>query len=149
VVVPEYQTVAISLAKNKLKLSAISDLKNHTIVAHQRAKNYYGAEFFDLVTKSGNNYHEYANQLNQVRLLYNDLAEVIVIGNNIFNHFKTRANFDTSAAIEVHKIFGEKRGYNNAFTSEKVRDEFNTCLETLKSNGHYQKLIQQELKSSN
>ena len=79
IVAPEYQTVAISLAKNKLKLNTISDLKNHTIVGHQRAKEYYGKDFFDITTKARSNYKEYANQMNQVHLLYNDLTDIIVI----------------------------------------------------------------------
>lgn len=144
IVAPEYQAVAISLAKNNLQLNSISDLKGHTIVAHQRAKTYYGAEFKQIALQAGSNYKEYANQLNQIHLLYNDLTDVIVISENIFNHLKRSADFDVTAEIKIATIFGDKRGFNNAFISKKVRDDFNNCLKRIKADGSYQKLVQQE-----
>lgn len=146
IVAPEYQAVAISLAKNKLQLNSITDLKGHTIVAHQRAKTYYGAEFEQIAIQAGSAYKEYANQLNQIHLLYSDLTDVIVISENIFNHLKRRADFDISAAIKIDAIFGDKRGFNNAFTSKEVRDKFNRCLKQIKADGRYRKLVQQAFK---
>ena len=145
IVAPEYQVVAISLAKNNFNIKSINDLQGKTIVAHQRANQYYGQSFQQLAKQAGSNYKEFANQMNQIHLLYNDMTQVIIIGKNIFEHLRKQADFDTSAAINVAHIFGDKRGFHNAFYSEKARDVFNQCLAKIKENGVYKQLVKQAL----
>lgn len=145
VVAPEYQVVAIHLARNNLNIESIADLRGKVIVAHQRAKFFYGDEYADIANKSGKNYSEYAVQMKQLKLLYNNLADVIIIGKNIFNHLKREASFDTSEPITISPIFGEKRGYRNAFHSAEVRDSFNNCLTEIKKNGVYRNIIAKAL----
>jgi polar amino acid transport system substrate-binding protein len=145
VVAPEYQVVAIHLTRNNLAIKSISDLRGKVIVAHQRAKYFYGNEYAEIANESGEKYSEYAAQMKQLKLLYNDLSDVIIIGINIFNHLKNQASFDKSAPITVSPIFGGKRGYKNAFHSEKTRDSFDKCLKKIKSNGVYQNIITKSL----
>lgn len=145
VVAPEYRTVAIHLAKNNFKLKNIDDLYGKSIVAHQRASNYYGEKFKQVTIKNGKSYTEYADQQQQVKLLYNNLVDVIIIGEHIFEHIKNNADFQTQQAINISPILGDKKGYHNAFHSKKIRDYFNQCLAKIKTNGVYQQLVKKSL----
>lgn len=143
-----YQSVAISLREKKLHIKSISDLAGKSVVAHQLARTYYGDEFEAIATSKAKIYKEVANQLNQLRLLYQGRVDSIVIGLNIFHFFKRKAPFDTSAPIEIAKIFGERQGYRHVFKDIAVRDYFNRCLSLLKQTGQYRQLIVQNSMSA-
>lgn len=144
VVAPEYHAVAISLAKNKFNIKSIDDLKGKSIVGHQRASTYYGKKFENIVTSKKNHYKEYADQLYQLKLLFNGLTDVIVIGENIFHYFRRNAYFDASEKVAINSIFGGKRGYHNAFYSLKARNHFDKCLIKLKKSQQYNELVLKE-----
>lgn len=142
VVAPEYHAVAISLTENKIELNSVSDLSNKSIIAHQRATQYYGQQYAAIAKKNGLKYRELADQMQQIKLLYNNLADVIVIGKNIFYFFKNQAIFNTNKAIDIHPILGGKVGYHNVFNSAAARDYFDKCLVEIKKNGRYQELVE-------
>ncbi len=148
IVLPEYQTVAVHLAKNKLKVDSISDLEATSVIAHQRAHLFYGDEFKAIAEKNkeASIYQETARQESQVRMLFKDRVDVIVLAHEIFMYFKSRADYkERDRAHTVSKIFGEKFGFYNAFWEPKVRDDFDIGLAKIKENGTYHKILTQYL----
>lgn len=144
IVLPEYQTVAVHLEKNNLKVETISDLENTSVLAHQRAHLFYGGEYKRNaeINKETLIYRETARQEAQVRMLFSDRVDVIVLAHEIFMYFKSKAEYaERDEKHTVSKIFGGKFGFHNVFWDKKVRDDFNIGLATIKENGAYHNIL--------
>jgi polar amino acid transport system substrate-binding protein len=148
IVLPEYQTVAVHLKRNQLDISSIKDLQSKSILAHQRASLFYGAEYARIAeaNKKFFNYQETARQRTQISMLFKDRVDVIVLAHEIFTYFKARSDYrDTEQEFVVSKIFGDKFGFHNVFWNEKVRDDFNQGLTEIKKNGTYSQILDKYL----
>ncbi|RDH80695.1 MAG: amino acid ABC transporter substrate-binding protein [endosymbiont of Galathealinum brachiosum] len=140
-----FQNCVISLAKNNYPdFKNISFLKNKDIIAFQRASEILGNEFA-LITKDNDNYEEVASQRSQVLQFFLERnAEIIIIEENIFKYYRNKA-YDiignkAHTPVKYHRIFPPTE-YRFAFIDEKIRDDFNTGLKTIKSNGTYSQII--------
>ena len=140
--------VVVTLRKNKLKISKISDLTKRTIVGFQDAKVYLGKEYASAVAKS-KDYTELSDQYRQVKLLYSNRVESIVISEKIFLYYrkmiKTKepefANkYVLDQDIDVHRIF-KTLNYTVGFTNQNIRNQFNNGLQQLKSSGQHTQII--------
>lgn len=145
IVLPEYQTVAVHLHNKDYQIDSISDLRNKSIVAHQRASLFYGDEFKSIAdTAEGKGkYKETARQESQILMLFKERVDVIVLAHDIFAYYKARSEYkNTHKEYVVSKVFGEKFGFHNAFWDHTVRNDFNSGLNLIKANGIYSKILQ-------
>lgn len=144
IVLPEYQTVAVHLADRNIELNTVKDLKNRSIIAHQRAHLFYGSEYNGItrLNKKTTTYKETKSQDKQVMMLFKERVDVIVLAYEIFIYYKNlQFGEDEIKAYKVSKIFGEKFGFHNAFWQKQVRDDFNEGLKIIKENGTYDKIL--------
>lgn len=136
-----YQNVAITLKKDRIAIPDIPSLGNHSIAAFQNAVRYLGDEFKKMAETNGA-YREFADQDNQVALLFHGRYKVFVGDINIFNYYKNQlSGVDTSAELVVHEIFPKTR-YKIAFHDKDLRDTFNASLHALRESGEYDRIIQ-------
>lgn len=144
IVLPEYQTVAVHLTGNEFTINSISDLKDKSIIAHQRARLFYGKEFGEIAKTT--NYQETARQKAQVLMLFRERIDVIVLAHEIFHYYRNTAEYTEKAKpYTASKIFGEKFGFHNVFWDKQVRDDFNAGLKAIRENGTYAKILQKYL----
>lgn len=135
-----YQNVAVTLEKNDITINSVHDLGGYSIIGFQNARLYLGEEFKEMAD-SNPEYREFAQQDNQVALLYMGRTEVYVGDINIFNYYSmVLDHVDTGAETRVHEIFPETQ-YKVAFHDEKLRDRFNQGLRALKQSGEYDRII--------
>ncbi len=138
-----YKNIAVSLKKNHLKINSIADLNNKDIVTFQNAKMYLGKDFSQVV--SGNiNYYEFYDQEKQVKMLFKNRAEVIVLDRYIFYYYKKNSQEKYEEEVVIHDIFPVSK-YKIAFKDSKIRDKFNKGLKEIKSNGRYDAIINKYL----
>ena len=142
-----YQNVAIALKSRCLKISTIKALMPFRVVAFQNAGLYLGKDFAELIkAKSGKSYSELADQTSQVKLLFVDHADVLVMDINIFKFFRQNIkDVDVSAEVEFFPIFPPTH-YQVAFANQTVRDKFNEGLAKLKASGEYDSIIKSYIK---
>ena len=148
IVLPEYQTVAIHLKEKGHYISNIGHLKGKSILAHQRASQFYGIEYSNIAVENGKNnlYQEIADQQAQVEMLFRKRVDVIVLAHEIFLYYKRKTVFKkTDIEYVVSKIFGDKFGFHNAFWDENVRDDFEKGLQQIKENGTYNRIVSEYL----
>ncbi|MCG8613409.1 MAG: transporter substrate-binding domain-containing protein [Pseudomonadales bacterium] len=82
-IVITFQNYAISLSENNLKIDSLQDLGGKSVAAFQRAAFILGADFANVVL-SNSDYLEVADQSLQVKQLFRDRVEVIVMEEKIF-----------------------------------------------------------------
>lgn len=140
-----YQNVVVGLTSKALKIASISDLKGLRVVAFGEAKNYLGPEFASMA-KANKNYYEIADQESQVKMLFKDRADVLVMDINIFKYFRQNIKgMDVSQDVTFYKVFAPT-AYKVAFTSREVCDKFNTGLKSLKASGKYDQIFKTYIK---
>jgi polar amino acid transport system substrate-binding protein len=140
-----YQNVVVGLTAKGLKVNSIADLKGLRVVAFGEAKSYLGPDFAAMAT-ANKNYSEIADQQSQVKMLYKDRADVVVMDINIFKYFRQAIkDTDVSAPVTFFKIF-PPTAYNVAFTSKAVCDKFNAGLKAIKSSGKYASIFKTYIK---
>ncbi|OKY28014.1 MULTISPECIES: substrate-binding periplasmic protein [Thalassotalea] len=137
-----YQNVAISLAENNFMFNSVEGLTNKVVVAFQNAKRYLDQDYnsaIDYVI----DYREIPDQKKQVEMLFLRRAEVIIIDIAIFNYYLK--HFSNDLLVKPHKVhyLFEKSTFSAAFKSEKLRDDFDKSIDTMRKNGRYQKIINQ------
>ncbi len=142
-----YQNVVVGLKSKNLKIASITDLKPIRVVAFQGATNYLGAEFAAIAKAKGSiGYSEIADQEAQVKMLFIDHADVLVMDINIFKYFRQAIkDMDVSAEITYYQIFTPTQ-YKVAFTSKEVRDKFDDGLAKLKASGKYMEIFKSYIK---
>lgn len=140
-----YQNVVVNLKSRNYVINDLDDLSGKSIAAFQKAKEFLGPEYKDIVNYSLG-YRELADQNKQIELLFNGSVEVIILDINIFNYFlKTHQSKRHKVDTTVHYIFNE-RVYSAGFKSEELRNAFNNGVDTLKERGQYQLIIDHYLK---
>lgn len=142
-----YQNVIVTLRSRNLRITSIKDLQPLRVVAFQNAAKYLGSEYAAMAkAKEGHDYNEMANQESQVRLLFVDRADALVMDINIFKYFKRSIqDVDVSADVAFHRIF-KPTPYKVAFTDKTVRDRFNVGLRQLRRSGAYKAIFRTYLK---
>ncbi len=138
-----YENIAVSLKKNNLKILSISDLRNKDIITFQNAKIYLGNEFKKAVDQNLN-YYEFYDQKKQVKMLFKNRIQVIVLDRNIFDYYKEHSLEKFEEEVVIHKIFPVNK-YKIAFKDPKIRDKFNRGLKEIKRNGIYESIINKYL----
>lgn len=136
-----YQNVAITLKKDAVSIPNVQALGEHSIAAFQNAVLYLGDDFKKMA-ENNNAYREFADQDNQVALLFHGRYKVYVGDINIFNFYKNQlSGVDTSAELVVHEIF-PKTHYKIAFHDQNLRDKFNASMREIRESGEYDRIIQ-------
>ena len=140
-----YQNVVVGLKSKSLKIGSVEDLKGLRVVAFGDAKNYLGTDFAAMA-KANKNYYEIADQESQVKMLFKDRADVLVMDINIFKYFRQNIkDMDASQEVTFFKIF-DPTPYKVAFTSKEVRDKFNAGLKAIKASGKYNEIFNTYIK---
>ena len=135
------ENVVVSLKKKGLKVEKAQDLKGKSVVAFQEATIYLG-EDFAAMAKENPEYRELAGQQLQINLLYGDRVDAIVLDRNIFRYLKERnRKVDTTQPVDIACIF-KPTPFRVAFSSKKVRDDFNEGLRKLRESGRYGEIVE-------
>lgn len=140
------ENVVVSLKKKGLKVATVQDLKGKSVVAFQEATVYLG-EAFASMAKENPKYRELAKQQLQLNLLYGDRVDCIVLDRYIFLYLKEKnRRVDTTQPVDVAHIF-EPTPFRVAFSSRKVKDDFNEGLKKLRESGRYDEIIKGYLRA--
>ena len=138
-----YRNVVVTLDENKYELQSASDLKGLDVVAFKGARVKLGHDFFDAIP-SFSRYEEVWDQRVQIKLLFFNRADAIVLDINFCNYYlqdeKNQGKIDASKKIRVHELFSPSC-YAVGFTNEALRDEFNRALLHIQENGEYDAII--------
>lgn len=135
-----YQNVAVSLREQGLKLSDVDDLAGYSVFAFQNATRYLGKAFADMAANSSH-YFEKANQAIQIKMLFSERIDLIVLDINIFKYYRqNETEIDTSAPVTIHTLF-PPTFYKVSFLDEDLRDQFNEGLAELRRTGKYDEII--------
>ncbi len=151
--VVSFQNCAISLADNEFVINDINDLQDKRIVAFQRASTILGKDFKNMTLKN-TRYREISDQSLQVKQLFKKRVDVVISEKNIFKYFHNQSLLeslngeavfginasDLDLKVKYDCIFPPSH-YHYAFTSEKIRDDFNYGLKTIRENGTYNKIF--------
>ena len=140
------ENVVVSLKKKGFKFEKAQDLKGKSVVAFQEATIYLG-EDFAAMAKENPKYRELAKQQLQINLLYGDRVDAIVLDRNIFLYLKERnRKVDTTQPVDMAFIF-KPTPFRVAFSSKKVRDDFNEGLRKLRESGRYEEIVEGYLRT--
>ncbi len=135
-----YQNVVIALKSRGLKIGSVTDLSSLRIVGFGEARNYLGPDFAAMA-KANKNYTELADQQAQVKMLFKERADALVMDINIFKYFRQSIkDMDVSKDVTFYEIF-PPTAYKVAFTSKEVCDKFNVGLKSLKASGKYAQIF--------
>lgn len=141
----EYQNGVTALKARNLSISNISDLYPLSVVGFQNASNYFGDEF-KTMTEESSRYDEVVNQLAQLKLLFNNRCDAVVMDYRIFSYYlstyKSNHNFDQQTVF--YDILPPSPRYV-AFHDQALRDRFNNGLKALKASGRYKEIIEHYL----
>jgi ABC-type amino acid transport substrate-binding protein len=126
----EYEDVAITLRDRALTIATPDDLAGHSVAAFQNARQYLGERYRQAVTRS-THYQEFANQIDQNRLLYGDGVDVVISDRHIFSYLDrqlAQSKFpQRPRPVDIHPILG-RIAYRVGFHDPALRDRFNQGL---------------------
>lgn len=129
-----YQNVAVGLKSRGLKIAKAEDLKPLRVVAFQEATSYLGNDF-RAMAKANPSYSELANQEAQVKMLFMDRADAVVMDVNIFKYFRQAIkDVEVDAEVTIYPIF-PPTNYKVAFIDKDVCQKFNAAFGKLKASG--------------
>lgn len=143
-----YINYAISLKKDNLKISKISDLTNHFPVAWQNAYRNLGPEFAQYYGPNVEGAHlkrykEFTNQESQNMFFWIGRANVIIVDKTIFLWYKAKlkTELNTSREVVFHNIFPQETHFQVNFKDKRIRDDFNEGLLYLRQSGRYDEIV--------
>ncbi|RRJ82444.1 substrate-binding periplasmic protein [Aestuariirhabdus litorea] len=143
-----FHNVGVSLATKNLHVTRMEDISKQrlSVLAFPNARLLLGNEFA-AAAKASARYQEIPNQLSQVRMLYWQRVDLVVLERHIFEYYSKEAERegDQLAEVRVHALFPPTH-YKVAFRDEAIRDDFNEGLRMLRENGRYQQIIDHYLK---
>jgi polar amino acid transport system substrate-binding protein len=125
-------------------LISIEDMASVSSVAWQGARLDLGKKFSQAVNLS-QQYEEIADQKKQVALFLAHRVDAIVIDENIFLYWAKIIANKKRSDFKFHELFPDRTNFVVGFTDEKLRDDFNLGLRTLKANGTYDKIYRSYL----
>jgi polar amino acid transport system substrate-binding protein len=143
-----YQNVAISLAKNNLRIKDINDLSEYGVVAFLNAKNVLG-DVFHQMADSNLSYLEVSPQQKQNKMLYLKRVDVVIADKYVFQYLNTliAREVDVSENLHYHMIFPASE-YFVSFHDKALRNTFNQGLKNIRNNGVYRQLEQKYVGSA-
>lgn len=138
-----YQNVAITLSQRKLEITQVEDLARYSIAAFQNAHVILG-ERFRAVTERHKSYKEYAQQIQQNKMLFLGRVDVSIGDRLIFEHFSRQLErgIDGSQALTVHTIFPPSPRLA-VFLDQTMRDAFDEGLRRIHKDGRYDSIVHQ------
>lgn len=136
-----YRNTAFSLRLRQLGLARIADLGSHDVLAFQNAHNVLGAEL-EAVRLNNPRYREVANQMLQVRALFNSRTDVAIADRRIFRYLMRSPESGIDAAQEVteHNLF-PPTAYAVAFRDPAHCRAFNAGLARIKRDGAFDDIM--------
>ncbi len=143
-IVIQFLDYAISLKKNQFKISSINDLLDKSVLAYLTAHTSLGEEFGKMA-QDNSEYFETHNHYTQVRRLYAERVEIIVLDKHIFNYYLNKANHNQhfedmfNKGVTFHSLF-KNTNAQIVFIDEFLRDDFNYGLKSIKENETYARI---------
>lgn len=145
-----YKNVFITLKKRHLVIKKSADLKNLNINGFIGAELRYPKWLTSL--KKAGTYFEKNDQALQVQQLAKERIDAALSDYNIFAYYFYQADDLAGLKLsdfETHNVLNEDPlNYRPVFRSQKIRDDFNTGLKSLKKSGRYQAIFDSYLKSN-
>ncbi len=137
----EHPFVAISLAKNKIVLKTIADLKTIDFVAFLGASEELDEAYKQLI-KQKKMRPEETNATKMVNMLFREEVSVIIMDKNIFMYSRSmfRERPERKQVVKYHALF-TPLAYPLTCKKETVSKKFNQSLRILKENGQYQTIL--------
>lgn len=138
-----YHNVAISLAKNDLRITSIDDLKHYSVVAFLNAQHVMG-NTFNKMTQNNPAYLEVSPQEKQNKMLYKERVDIVIADRYVFQDLNRMIakDIDVTASLHYHMIFSGP-DYYISFHDEALKNKFNRGLKTIRASGVYKQLEQQ------
>lgn len=138
-----YHNVAISLAKNDLRITSIDDLKRYSVVAFLNAQHVMG-DTFNNMAQNNPAYLEVSPQEKQNKMLYKERIDIVIADRYVFQDLNRMLakNIDVTASLHYHMIFSGP-AYFISFHDETLKNTFNRGLKTIQASGVYKQLEQQ------
>lgn len=136
----QYQNVAIALKRRNFQINHLQDLKDKKIIAFQKAGQYLGKEFADIVRQNPN-YHEYPDQNNQIHALFSGITNVIIADKNIFQYYYEHSvRKESFEDYSIYPIFPPSN-YSVGFVDPKLCEDFNRGLTIIQKDNTYQRIL--------
>ncbi len=130
-----FHNVAIAPATGPT-IGKLGDLAGRRVVAWGGAANDLGAEFRAVVPRMAT-FVEIADQRVQVEHFLDGTYDTIIIDRNIFAYWAREAGKDPDDYVSS-ALFGPRLGLGFAFSSERLRDQFNQGLAAIKASGAFE-----------
>ena len=138
-----YENYIISRKSDNLVINSLEDLENIKFVTWKNAYNDLGKKFHKLFNPfTGtlkSSYNENFSQKDDAKMFFSKQVSAIVVDKTIFNWFKL--HFNNNDEYVFHDILKSKKTYPITFRNKKLKNEFNIALETLRSSGRYDEII--------
>ncbi len=139
-----FRNVAISLESRDIGLVGMNDLSRYRVQGFSLASRLLPDDFSAAVAKAPS-YVEQADQMEQVRALFRDETDVVVMEYTIFRYFLSqlrRAEPENRAYQQPyrHAELFRPTEYHAAFRSEVIRDRFDAGHRQLKASGEEQRI---------
>ena len=137
-----YTNVGISLVSGRVKAQHMADLGMLSVVAFQNARVLLGPAFADVIAPNPN-YREEANQQNQIRVLFNARADLIIGEQRILHYFiaHPEPDIDATPPVREHPLFAPI-DYSVVFRDPTLAQDFNEGLAAIKASGAYDAILQ-------
>ena len=136
-----YQNVVVSLKESELLVEELAALQGKRVAAFQLASSLLGDEYRESIAAC-KHYVEVADQEKQIRLLFEQKVDALVIDKNIFYYYwhnQTDGIFNKD--VQLSHIFPERR-YRAGFRNQQLADVFNSGLSQIIATGQYQNIIE-------
>lgn len=140
-----FKNAVITHAGFARDLMKIEDLSSVTSLAWQGARFDLGDSFKNAVDASSM-YQEIPDQKKQVALFLSRRVDAIVIDEHIFLYWARVIEKKGRADFKFHNVFPERTNFVAGFLDEKLRDDFNKGLRSIKANGVYDRIYQSYIK---
>lgn len=140
-----FRNFAVTLEASDISLSGVADLSRYRVQGFSLASRLLPAEYAEAVAQSPD-YREQADQMQQVRALFNGETDVIVMEQTIFRYFLSqlrRSEPDNPSYHAPHRyteLFPVTH-YHAAFRSDSLRDRFDQGFLQLQQSGEQQQII--------
>jgi polar amino acid transport system substrate-binding protein len=133
-----YHNAVAALASRNLQIHTLTDLRQYSVSAFQRARFLLGPEYAAVVNNHPN-YREEAQQVTRNRLLYSGRIDVIVGDPKVVRYFNRDVLdvVDITQPLTWYPLF-PPTGYKVGFRFQIQRDEFNLGLAAIRRSGEYE-----------
>ena len=135
--------------RNISRIRNVADLKGLKLVAWQNAHRDLGPQFYKQyrpgAPETKRNYKEAPSQLSQHKMFLKNRMDGIIVDLTIFKYYMNLLDKEWGSAdiqVDLHKsIFKGLTCFQAAFSSFKIRNDFNAGLRNLRKTGRYDKIV--------